>query len=196
MNYSDIIKSRKVNLLLFIILIQSNNINKKSSNFLLLFSTSEVIDWTYVLWKITKDYHLYPQFWQHILFPILLLANPNNPVDSQRLVPDIFLMFVDPQVGHLGLLLDEVTLFCCWTWFLNCAIFNWNSIGLSCLSLIIESNNDTSQVIFSNIEYSSTVRTVSTNPLQQVTHLVLLILLASISKPEVYIHVFLLFLWQ
>ncbi len=44
MNYSDIIKSRKVNLLLFIILIQSNNINKKSSNFLLLFSTSEVID--------------------------------------------------------------------------------------------------------------------------------------------------------
>ena len=45
-------------------------------------------------------YHLYPHFLQHILLPISLLAKPNNPVESHRLVPEIFCMSVEPQVGQ------------------------------------------------------------------------------------------------
>lgn len=48
-------------------------------------------------------HHLYPQFLQHIALPILLLARPNNPVLTHRLVADIFCIFVLPHVGHLGL---------------------------------------------------------------------------------------------
>ena len=59
-----------------------------------------------LFWHILmSDHHLYPQFLQCIVLPILLLANPNKPVLTKRFIPDIFSMLVLPQVGHLRITL-------------------------------------------------------------------------------------------
>jgi len=42
---------------------------------------------------------------------IFLLNKPNAAIEAPRSIPPIFLMFVEPQVGHLGLFNSS----CAWT---------------------------------------------------------------------------------
>ena len=58
----------------------------------------------------TCVYQVYPQLLHLKVLLIFLLKIPNAAIEAPRSIPPIFLMFVEPQVGHLGLFNNS------WAW--------------------------------------------------------------------------------